>query len=100
MWWLNTGVAPIYRDFQLAVQLRSQKSTVAIAIPVDIREWLPGDAVFDGTIYIPDNLPDDSYDFRVGILDPRTGKTAVKFAIEGRQEDGWYTLGAVTVKTK
>ena len=100
MWWLNAGVAPPYKEFQLAVQLRAQQSVATIAIPVDVREWLPGDAVFDGTVYVPKDLPEGAYDFRVGMLDPRTSKPAVKFAIEGRQEDGWYNLGSLMVKAK
>lgn len=100
MWWLNAGVAPPNKKFQLAVQLRAQQSVATIAIPVDVREWLPGDAVFDGTVYVPKDLPEGTYDFRVGMLDPRTSKPAIKFAIEGRQEDGWYNLGSLMVKAK
>jgi hypothetical protein len=100
MWWLNAGVAPIYREFSLAVELRSSKAVTVIRIPVDIRKWLPGDAVFDGTLYVPENLAAGSYDFRVAMLDPRTGQPAIRFAIEGRQKDGWYGMGSLTVKTQ
>jgi hypothetical protein len=98
MWWLNAGVAPIYREFLLAVQLRSARSMATIHLPVDVRTWLPGDAVFDGTLYVPENLPDGTYNFRVAMLDPRTEQPAVSFAIEGRQNDGWYSLGSLAVK--
>jgi len=98
MWWLNAGVSPVYKYFSLAVELRSSQSAAIIRVPVDVRSWLPGDAVFDGTLYVPENLADDSYDFRVAMLDPRTGKPAIQFAIEGRREDGWYGLGSLTVK--
>jgi hypothetical protein len=100
MWWLNAGVAPIYKQFSLAVELRSPKSEAIIQIPADIREWLPGDAVFDGTLYVPEDLSDGTYDFRVAMLDLRTGKPAIRFAIEGRQDDGWYRMGSLLVKTK
>jgi hypothetical protein len=100
IWWLNAGVAPIYREFSLAVELRSSKAATVIRIPVDIRKWLPGDAVFDGMLYVPENLPVGSYDFRVAMLDPRTGQPAIRFAIEGRQQDGWYGMGSLTVKTQ
>jgi hypothetical protein len=98
MWWLNAGVAPIYREFSLAIQLRSSKATAIIRVPVDVRKWVPGDAVFDGTLYLPENLPEDTYDFRVGMLDPRTDQPAIQFGNEGRQDDGWYSMGALTVK--
>jgi hypothetical protein len=32
------------------------------------------------------------------MLDPRTGVPAIKFANEGLQPDGWYAMGALTVK--
>ena len=56
--------------------------------------------MFDGTLYVPDNLADGTYDFRVAMLDPRSGRPAIRFAIEGRQDDGWYKLGSIMVKTK
>src|SRR5213078_2444706 len=90
MWWLNAGVAPIYREFSLAVELRSSKSATIIRVPVDVRKWLPGDAVFDGTLYVPENLAEGTYNSRVAMLDPWSGQPAIRFAVEGRQDDGWY----------
>jgi len=100
MWWLNEGVAPIYKEFTLAVELRSSKMATVIPVPADIRKWLPGDAVYDGTLYVPENLAEGDYDVRVAMLDPRTGKPAIRLAVEGRQEDGWYAMGSLTVKTQ
>jgi hypothetical protein len=100
MWWLNGGVAPIYREFTLAVELRSSKSATIIRVPVDVRKWLPGDAVFDGTVYVPEDLTAGTYEVRIAMLDPRTGQPAVRFAIEGRQDDGWYGMGSLTVRTE
>src|SRR5215470_16160001 len=100
MWWLNEGVAPIYKEFKLAMQLRSPQAAAVIEVPVDIRKWLPGDAVFDGTLYVPDNLAEGDYEVRIGILDPRTRRPAIRLAVEGRQADGWYAMGSLTVKTK
>ena len=100
MWWLNAGVAPIYAEYDLALELRSGKTSVISKIPVDVRKWLPGDAVYDGTMYIPENLTDGDYEVRIAMLEPRTGKPAIRFANEGRQEDGWYAMGSLTVKAK
>jgi hypothetical protein len=97
MWWLNAGVAPVYHDYSLAIQLRSAKDTAIIRLPVEVRKWLPGDAVFDGTLYVPTTLPEGSYDFRVAMLDPRTGEPAIRFAIQGRSADGWYDMGSISV---
>jgi hypothetical protein len=100
MWWLNAGVAPIYAEYDLAMDLRSSKNSFIIRIPVDVRKWLPGDSVYDGTLYTPETLADGAYDVRVAMLDPRTGKPAILFANEGRQEDGWYAMGSLTVKAQ
>jgi len=69
-------------------------------VPVDIRKWLPGDAVYDGTLYVPENLSEGNYDVRIAMLDPRTGKPAIRLAVEGRQEDGWYAMGSLMVKAQ
>ena len=97
MWWLNAGVAPAYTNYPLAVQLRSAKGSAEIRVPVDVRKWLPGDAVIDGTIFVPDTLPEGTYDFRVAMLDPRTGKPAVQLGMAGREADGWYAMGKLQV---
>jgi len=98
MWWLNAGVAPVYRPYELAMELRSASSRAEVRLPVDVRKWLPGDAVFDGTIYIPESLKPGSYRLCVALLDPRTGQPAIKLAIEGLQSDGWYDLAPIEVR--
>ena len=98
MWWLNAGVAPIYKEVSIAIELRSDKKSAMILIPVDVRKWLPGDAVFDDSLYVPDDLTDGTYNVRIAMLDPRTGKPAIRLAIEGGQEDGWYTAGSLTAR--
>ncbi|MGH8402704.1 MAG: DUF4832 domain-containing protein, partial [Gammaproteobacteria bacterium] len=96
-WWLNAGVAPVYRDYTLAIQLYSPNASAVIRTPADVRKWLPGDAVFDGTVYVPTRLPPGTYRFRMALLDPRTGQPAIQLANEGRQPDGWYDMGAIVV---
>jgi len=98
MWWLNAGVAPVYRPYELALEFRSAGTSASVRLPVDIRTWLPGDTVFDGAIYVPENLPPGSYRLRVALLDPRTGEPAIKLAIEGLQADGWYDLAPIEVR--
>jgi hypothetical protein len=67
-------------------------------LPLDVRKWLPGDSVYDGTLYVPAPLKSGDYRLRVALLDPRTQQPAVRLAIEGRQPDGWYDLGSVSVE--
>lgn len=98
MWWLNDGIAPVYSEYDLVVELRSAQKSTRIKVPVNVRKWLPGDAVYDGSVYIPETLAEGSYEVRIAMLDPRTGVPAIRFANEGRQEDGWYGMGTLTVK--
>ena len=98
MWWLNAGVTPVYRPYELALQLSSPTSSAIIKLPVDVRKWLPGDAVYDGTVFIPATLKSGDYRLLVALLDPRTQQPAIRLAIEGRQADGWYDVGSFNVE--
>lgn len=97
MWWLNAGVAPIYREYGLAIELRSANGSAVIRVPADLNKWLPGDAVVDHSLYVPDGLASGTYSFRVAILDPETGQPAIRLGIQGRQADGWYDMGFVVI---
>jgi uncharacterized protein DUF4832/glycosyl hydrolase family 42 (putative beta-galactosidase) len=97
MWWLNAGVAPVYRPYDLALQLFSPTDSAVIRLPMDVRKWLPGDAVYDGSIFIPAGLKPGPHRIRIALLDPRTGEPAIRLAIEGRQSDDWYDLGEINV---
>jgi hypothetical protein len=98
MWWLNAGSAPPYTAFTLALQLRSASTQALLPLAADVRKWLPGDAVHDASVYIPDGLAPGEYRLRVALLDPRTRLPAVPLAIAGRQSDGWYDLGAIRIE--
>jgi len=98
MWWLNAGVAPVYREYQLALELSAASGGAVLKTHADPRKWLPGDAVVDETLAVPAGLKPGAYRVRVALLDPRTGRPAIKLAIAGRQPDGWYDLGEIVVE--
>jgi Domain of unknown function (DUF4832)/Beta-galactosidase len=98
MWWFNAGVAPVYREYTLALELRSPGGAATIRVPIDVRTFLPNDALFDGTLYVPETLEPGVYRVRVAMLDPRTQMPAIRLAIAGRQPDGWYDLGEIQVE--
>jgi hypothetical protein len=93
-WWVNKGVTPPYADLVLAFAI----GDAAVETPVDLRKWVPGDHVFDGNLYVPEDLKPGQYKLRAAMLDARTKKPAVKLAIQGLQGDGWYDLGTVRVQ--
>jgi hypothetical protein len=97
MWWLNAGVAPVYRQYTLAIQFQSAAESQNAPLTSDVTRWLPGDAVVDQLVYVPDTLGPGAYRLRLALLDPRTNQPAVRLAIKGRESDGWYTLGAIQI---
>ena len=98
MWWLNAGVAPVYADYILAIQLSKGGTTAVIRTQANIRKWLPGDAILEETVPVPANLPSGDYRFRLALLDPQTQLPAISLAIAGRQPDGWYDLGEIHLR--
>ena len=101
MWWQNGGVAPPYRDFQLAIELRALSAATASARSVlqcDLRKWLPGDAIWEGDVPVDAALPAGRYQVRIAIVDSRPTQPPIQLAIAGRQPDGWYALSEIEVK--
>jgi hypothetical protein len=97
-WWFNAGVSPVYYSYTLAFQIKSEEGTATLVTPVDVKQWLPGDAVFDSTLYVPRTLKPGRYRIRVALLRPGTEEPAIQLAIQGRQSDGWYDLGEIRVE--
>ncbi|MCP5109560.1 MAG: DUF4832 domain-containing protein [bacterium] len=96
-WWENKGVAPCYKRFPLALRLTNGTRTEVLKTDADIREWLPGDNLYDDAVFVPFGMPEGNYDLDIALLDPRTRKPKVKLAIEGITNDSWYRLGKIKV---
>ncbi len=97
-WWENKGVAPCYREFPLALRLKSSRRSAVMVTGADIRGWLPGDTVYDDCVFIPADLPPDEYELSIALLDPLSREPKVKLAMAGVQPDGWYSLGKIEVR--
>jgi hypothetical protein len=97
MWWVNTGVAPPYRKYDVAIELKSASASGQVRIEADVTKWLPGDdIVLQDRIWVPD-VPAGTYRVRVGLLDPFTGKPAIKLPVKGRTPDNWHDLGEIQI---
>lgn len=83
----------MYRDYLLALEI----GTAVIPLKADIRQWLPGDSVYENTVAVPWDLKPGKYRFRVALLDPATRMPVIQLAIAGRQSDGWYDMGDIGV---
>lgn len=97
-WWENQGDAPCYRKFPFALRLSNDKQTTVMLTGADIRTWMPGDNLYNNSVFIPANLADGDYTLSVAIVDAATRQPKVKLAIEGMTPDGWYPLGKIKVQ--
>jgi hypothetical protein len=99
MEWENVGVAPPYRDCRLAFRLSGRGGrTVIVPTETSIEGWLPGHSEVAVEVALPGECGPGSYDLSLGVVDPKTGEPAVRLAINGRDEAGWYPMGEVVVE--
>jgi hypothetical protein len=96
-WWENKGVAPCYKDFAFAIRLKNDSDERIFITNADIRTWLPGDNVYDNHVFIPLDMNPGTYNLQVGIVDAVKGEPKVKLAIEGIDNEDWYTLNKIEV---
>lgn len=96
-WWEIKGVAPCYKKFPLAIRLKGEHGSEILPTDADITSWLPGDNIHDGQVFIPNDVPIGKYDLQVGILDWQTHEPKINLAIEGKDEEGWYTIGNIDI---
>jgi hypothetical protein len=95
----NIGVAPPYRAYVLAVRLTSGGKSFVLNTDAKLTSWLPGKHGLEARLSLPVDIPAGNYELAVGILAPHNRTPAVKLAIEGRGDDGWYPLSHVEVRT-
>ncbi|HTL52551.1 MAG TPA: DUF4832 domain-containing protein [Planctomycetota bacterium] len=88
----NVGVAPIYRDYKLAWRFRQGDDEAIVLSRQDIRTWLPEINWFKGELVFPRQMKKGEVKVDIGIVDGKSLKPRVKFAIEGVDKDGWHPL--------
>ena len=96
-WWENEGDAPAYRNYPVALRLSDAKSSVVLVTGADVRTWLPGDNLYNNSVFVPASIPDGDYKLAIALVDPGSRKPKIKLAIAGREADGWYPLGTIHV---
>jgi hypothetical protein len=69
-----------------------------LATDADIRTWLPGDIVYDGSVFVPGDLAAGVYELEVALVDPMSREPKIKLAIAGVAPDGWYPMGKIEVR--
>lgn len=97
-WWDNKGVAPCYKKFLLAIRLKNDKGSQVMITDADITAWLPGDNLYDDAVFVAPDTPAGEYDLQIGIIDRQFHEPRVDLAIEGRDTEGWYTIGKINIR--
>jgi hypothetical protein len=99
--WENIGVAPPYRDYRAAVQLRksgrAEAQPIVMAAEESIRGWLPGSRQTALSLKLPAALEPGRYQVAIGVVDPANNSPAVRLAIAGRDAEGWYPLSQIEI---
>jgi hypothetical protein len=98
--WENVGVAPIYKEYKLALRLKSSQKTLVLPANANLLAWLPGDIVYDETLYVPFDIPVGKYQLQVAVVSPVSFEPRIKLAISGATGDGWYPMGNILVQDK
>lgn len=100
MRWDNVGVAPPYRDDRIAVRLRPAGPTGETSVletTTSVRGWLPGATEAAADLMLPKELKPGRYGVSIGLVRAGTTEPAVRLAIAGRDDDGWYPLSHIDV---
>ncbi len=96
-WWENKGVAPCYGNYVLALRLVNGDHEIILPTTAEIKQWLPGDIVYEDAVFIPGDIKPGIYELQIGILDPLLSVPRIRLANGGRTEAGWYTLDKLEI---
>ncbi|HYG77768.1 MAG TPA: DUF4832 domain-containing protein [Planctomycetota bacterium] len=97
MWIENVGVAPLYRDYPLALRFRQGETSHIVNLNSDVRTWLPGDVIHAGKITVPRKLQRGEAEVEIAILDEAGSAPRILFANEGAAATGWLPLTKMDV---
>ncbi|MCJ7749698.1 MAG: DUF4832 domain-containing protein [Armatimonadetes bacterium] len=99
MEWENVGVAPPYRDNVLSFRLTdSTGKQFFLVTDTSIKGWLPGNVAAAERLTLCAEVAPGQSELALAVVDATTREPAVRLAIEGRTEDGWYPLSSVEVQ--
>ena len=101
-WWENTGVTPIYRKHPLVLRLRNGDESRYLLTDVDIRDWMPGDNLYNDAVLIPYDVSPGEYQLEFALVEPlleigRAPEPAIGLPINAESDGGWYRLGTIRI---
>lgn len=95
--WSNRGIAPLYGDWPVYVELRDESGAVVWKHSYSSRlsSLVSGEAVQNLSLEGTENLKKGAYQCYVGIIDPLTAKPGVRLDMEG--EGMTYWMADITI---
>jgi MYXO-CTERM domain-containing protein len=102
--WENLGSAPAYEPYEVRFTLREPETLEALwtsTSSLEMEELFPTDGtptVVVDTIVWPAALASDSLELTVQVMDPTGYREPLYLLNEGREPDGSYLLGELTLK--
>lgn len=93
--WSNIGTTPVYTNWNAILKLRGGNTIVQeIVSSFDLKLFLPGTKITTDTIT---GIPAGIYTIDLEIQDATGYRAPYPLAISGRQSDGSYSLGQITI---
>lgn len=94
----NSGVAPCYHSYAPTLRLVGAHAAYELPLDADIREWMPDeDHIISQNLALPTLMEPGDYTLQLGFPVPSYAGRTLALAIEGRNAEGYYPLGNVTV---
>ena len=78
--------------------MRNSDVTQVLVTDANLLTWMPGDIIYDDQVFLPHDIPEGNYELEIAIVSPHTFQPAVKLAISGINEQGWYPMGGILVQ--
>lgn len=97
--WQNTGLAPLYGDWPIALQLRDTGGHTVWSGQAagSFSRWGPGTHVLRVPLEDTARLPAGDYTLWVGIVDPLTGRPGVALQMEAPRDGALYQAAAFRI---
>lgn len=99
--WSNINVTPAYLPWDVMLQFRNSAGTIAWQgkSQLNLTTLLPTPAPvsISDTFTLPATVPAGTYTVAIQIIDPSKYYAPLSLAIQGKQTDGSYTIGTITV---
>ena len=102
--WKNIGIAPTYENWDVFFELKdsSNKTVWSDKSQFKPRLFIPettGTSITDQFV-LPGKIPPGNYTMNLVIKDPVSYRDPLPLAIQGRNDDGSYTIKSITISSK